>query len=506
MLKHIDNFLNRITMYRLTIWGLGFLLAAAFLLSLFGLLSFAPIPLLFSIALLLVVCLLVNQIFAAIYKAPSNVESVYITALILALIISPPKTTGQLMFLAWAAVFAIASKYILAINKKHVFNPAAIAMVIWAFGFSQYASWWTGTLFMAPFVFVVGFLITRKIKRTSLVVSFFATAIVFTLGYVMLKGQNNFLVVKEAILYSPMMFFAFIMLTEPATTPPTKKLQIIYGALAGFFFVPFFHIGNFYISPELDLVLCNLFSYLVSPKEKLILQLKEKIKIATDTYEFVFHPDRKLAFKPGQYMEWTLAHQKQDTRGMRRYFTVASSPTEPDIKVGVKFYQKPSSYKMAMESLRLQDIVVTSQLAGDFTLPSDASKKLIFIAGGIGVTPFRSMVKYLTDKKEKRDIIMFYANNTYADIAYREIFDRARQELGINVIYTLSNLENIPPDFNCENGFVSQEMIERLVPDFKDRMFYISGPRSMIVSFEKTLKDMGIHARNIKTDYFPGFA
>jgi ferredoxin-NADP reductase len=205
-------------------------------------------------------------------------------------------------------------------------------------------------------------------------------------------------------------------------------------------------------------------------------------------------------------MEWTLGHKKQDTRGIRRYFTIASSPTEDTIRMGVKFYEKPSSYKQALDSLHPQDIIVASGLAGDFTLPKNQHQKLVFLAGGIGVTPFRSMIKYLTDINEKRDIIMFYANGSFIDIAYQEVFDQAHQNLGIKTIYTLNNLTGVPADFDHQEGLVTRNMIVQKVPDYQERVFYISGPRTMIESFQKTLKEMGIPKRNIKTDFFPGFA
>jgi ferredoxin-NADP reductase len=296
------------------------------------------------------------------------------------------------------------------------------------------------------------------------------------------------------------------MLTEPMTTPPTKNLRIIYGAMAGFLSAPFVHIAGFYFTPEIALLAGNIFSYIASPKQKLMLKLKEKIKIADNTYDFVFEPDKKLKFQPGQYLEWTLPHKKMDNRGMRRYFTIASSPTENDLIMGVKFYDKPSSYKKSLISLDKGSTIVASQLSGDFILPEDKNKKLIFIAGGIGATPFKSMVKYLIDRNEKRDIIIFYSNRSFKDIAYKEIFDQAQQKLGIKTIYCLSDLDSVPSNWNGERGFVSQAMIKKYAPDFMDRMFYISGPRSMILTFQKALKDAGIHKNHVKTDFFPGFA
>jgi len=201
-----------------------------------------------------------------------------------------------------------------------------------------------------------------------------------------------------------------------------------------------------------------------------------------------------------------LAHEKIDNRGIRRFFTIASSPTEKEIIMGVKFYDKPSSYKQSLINLQKGDTIVASQLTGDFTLPRNKKKKLIFIAGGIGITPFRSMIKYLIDNNEKRDIILFYSNKSFTDIAYKEVFDRAERQLGIKVIYCLSDLNSIPENWQGEKGFMNKETIEKYAPDFAERIFYISGPHSMIETFQTALKDAGVHKNHIKTDFFPGFA
>ena len=148
---------------------------------------------------------------------------------------------------------------------------------------------------------------------------------------------------------------------------------------------------------------------------------------------------------------------------------------------------------------------MAGQLAGDFVLPSDKKQKLVFFAGGIGVTPFRSMVKYLIDQNEKRDITIFYANRTPQDVVYKDLFDEAQKKLGIKTIYTVSKNDSSAL-WSGETGYITEQMIKEKLPDFKDRMFYLSGPRSMIVSFEKTLKNMGIKNNHIKTDFFPGFA
>jgi ferredoxin-NADP reductase len=308
------------------------------------------------------------------------------------------------------------------------------------------------------------------------------------------------------VFYSPLLFFAFILLTEPLTTPPTRKSRIYYGAIVGFFFTPLFHIGTLYTTPELALLIGNVFSYLVSPKNNLILKLKGKTQIGPDTYEFVFAAPRKFVFAPGQYMEWTLSHNGPDSRGNRRYFTLASAPTERDLKLGVKFSNKSSTFKKAMLSMDSEHEIVASQLAGDFVLPANPRQKCIFIAGGIGITPFRSMIKYLLETHQRRSIILFYSNRTVDDIVYKDIFDRAEKELGIKTIYTVTDTRNVPPNWAGQVGRITPQWIKKFVPGYKNYIFYISGSISMINTFKDTLRLLGIKDSQIKTDYFSGLS
>ncbi len=163
MLKTIDNLLNRVTMYRLVLYYLIFLVVVAFLLSVANVFSFDPFALLLTIAFLLIVSAIANRIFSRTFGVPANVESVYITALILALIITPLHSWSDLWFLFWAAVLSMASKYILAIKGKHLFNPAAFAVAVTYYAINQSASWWVGSGPMLFFVVVGGLLVVRKL-------------------------------------------------------------------------------------------------------------------------------------------------------------------------------------------------------------------------------------------------------------------------------------------------------------------------------------------------------
>ncbi len=511
MLKLIDNLLNRITMYRFVLYYLIFLVLVAAALSFFGLLPFQPADIIVSALVITAVSWVASKTFAKVFNVPANVESAYITALILALIVTPPSlsryfSSSGLSFLIWASAWAMASKYILAIRKKHIFNPAAFAVALTALTISHSASWWIGTFPMLPFVLLGGLLVARKILRFDLVLGFFVAAFAVIIGFGLARGTDPLTTIWKITAETPILFFAFIMLTEPLTTPPTRTLRVLYGAFVGALFAPQLHIGPIYSTPELALLTGNVLSYLISPKEKYVMTLAGKIKIAPDIYDFLFLPDREMKFRPGQYLEWTRGHQKTDSRGNRRYFTIASSPAEEEVRLGVKFYPDASSFKRSMLSMEEGDEVVASQCAGDFVLPKDECKKLVFMAGGIGITPFRSMIRDLLERNEARSIIMMYSNRTAAEIVYKDVFDEAQERLGIKTIYTLTKTDQIPSDWTGARGRVDPRMIAREIPDYRERTFYLSGPRSLVVGFEEVLKNMSIPKRQIKTDFFPGFA
>lgn len=520
MFDIVDNFLNKTTMYRVVLYVLFFFFGAALILSIFNLLPFSPLALIVSFFVILIVSEIINRIFAYLYNAPTNVESVYITALIIFFLINPPQLNASvfsefLPLVCWASLFAVASKYILAIGRKHIFNPVAISMVLLAFILHSSANWWIGTVYMLPFVLFGGFLIVRKTQRLDLVLSFIISALGTMAVIALWNGEHIFSIFNNLALVlkdSAFLFFTFIMVTEPLTSPTTKRLRIAFGVLVGFLFLPTLHIGSYYSTPELALVIGNIFAYIVSPKEKLFLKLRERIQVSTDTFEFVFQKnqknkkDGKFNFHPGQYMEWTLKHRHPDTRGNRRYFTLASSPTEEDIRLGVKFYEAPSSFKKELLTMPIGGEIVAAQRSGDFILPNDKDQELVFIAGGIGITPFRSMIQYLLDRGEKRQITLLYSNKKTSDIAYKPILDRAEKELGIKTIYAITDGDELPSDSSMHTGFIDVELIGKEIPDYANKTFYISGPHGMVKAFEKTLKSMGISKRNIKIDFFPGFA
>jgi ferredoxin-NADP reductase len=505
MKNAIDNALNQITMYRLALYYVAALLAVAFGLGFLGLVPHDPTAIAFSAVFIMAVCWLTNRLFAGLFRVPVNTESIYITALILALIMPPVVATDTLGVagLALASAAAIASKFLLAIGRKHLFNPVAIGVVASSFLLDQPATWWIGgNSVLMPLVMVAGLLVVRKVQRFEMVGIYLLANVVTTLATTSPDMYGEAL--TQGVLYSPLLFAGFAMLTEPLTAPHARVPSLFYGGIVGLLSAPNIHIGGFYFTPEIAFLVGNLFAYAVSPKGRFKLTLVRIEKLAAGCYDFVFRSDRRPVFKAGQYLDWTLGVRNPDDRGNRRPFTIASAPGDDEVHLGVKFYPGPSAFKRSLLNMKPGDTIYGSQIAGEFTLPKDRNEKLAFIAGGIGVTPFRSMMQELIDTRDDRSIVMLYGNNSVKEIAYADVFDRAERELGIKTVYAVASDATL--DTNMHRGFIDADLIKREVPDYRERTFYVSGPRAMVLSFQGVLKELGIASSRIKVDFFPGFA
>lgn len=504
-LRWLDNLLNSITMYRLVLYGLGALAVIAIILAAVGLLDYSPWQMVLSLVTLLLVCYGANYLLAHLLKAGASFESADITALILFFLILPPASWSDWHLLLGAAVIAMASKYIVAWRNKHLFNPAAItAVLLGVLGFGV-VGWWVGSTILLPFVLILGLLVVRKIRRFALFGTFVVASLLTMAITTALTGGDSMFTLQQMIISWPLVFFGTIMLTEPATTPPVRSLQITYGVIVGVLFSSQFHIGPLFATPELALVVGNIFSYSVSSKQRLRLSLVTSRRLSADIIEFVFSTPEKLVFRAGQYLEWTIPGFFSDSRGNRRYFTIASAPTEPELRLGVRTFDNGSEFKKRLQALAPGAEMWAGQLAGDFVLPTNSAEKLVFIAGGIGITPFRSMVRQLLDKKEKRDIILIYTCVSAEHFVYKEIFDEAEQIVGLKTIYVITDKSKAPAGWQGVTGFLTSEMIRTQIPDYQLRRFYLSGPNAMVQSYATLLQATGVKRSAIKKDYFPGF-
>lgn len=500
-LSYPQAFVDRIGMYQIVSGVLGILAIISILAGFTGLLPYSGIDQLRALVPALMWALALNYVTARSSKISPNQESAIITTLILFFLVVPGESFIDNWPLYVAVTIAIMSKYVLVYKKQHFLNPAAIGAVALSLPGFYVFSWWVGnpTLFIP--LLLLGILVVMKVRKWTPVLWFIGIGLVTYLFEAIRFGEMLVPASQTFFLSWPTLFLAFFMLTEPFTLPPTKKQQAGYGALVGFLsnttlFMPFFG-----MTPELALIIGNILVAPLRVSQKLFLKLEEKKLIANDTYEFIFKKPAGFSFVAGQYLEWMLPHQKSDGKGTRRYFTIASSPTESQVRVSMKITANRSSFKEALSKLDVGETVVASQLAGDFVLPKNREKKLGFIAGGIGVTPFRSHVKYMIDSDNEHDTVLYYCVNTANELAYNDIWQAAQKNFTFSYIPVVVKEDAM---HGGEKGFVTAEIIKRRTPDYLERVWYISGPPGMVNAYKKLLKEIGVKRSNIKTDFFPG--
>lgn len=502
MLQSIDRFLNGITMYWLVLYVLLSLAAVSIIFGTLGIISYSGMSLVVALAILFFATYGTNELIGKIIGVTPNPESAPITALILFFVMAPIDSATTAIYLVLAAVVAMVSKYVLTFRRQHLFNPAALAAVVVGIP-TGLATWWIGTLYLLPFVLVAAVLLTRKVRRFTMVTATILASTVVSLLVALSYQEPLGDTLWNLFVSGPLIFFAAVMVTEPFTAPGTGKARLVYGGLIGAVSSLPVSFGILSTTPEMTLLAANFVSFFTGLRRRLVLKLLGSDTIARDTYQFTFAAPAGVSFKAGQYLEWMLPHEKSDRRGMRRYFTIASAPTEAHLRIGVKIVDGGSTFKQHLRTMLPGDTMYAAALGGDFTMPRSTSEKLAFIAGGIGVTPFRSMVTQIVDTGEQRDVALLYACRTAADIAYKPLFTQAAGH-GVRTTYVLSEDPTLQsPD--TEHGIIDAVMLTRRIPDFKERTFYLSGPDAMVQAYKKLLASMGVQSSRIRTDYFPGF-
>ncbi len=213
-------------------------------------------------------------------------------------------------------------------------------------------------------------------------------------------------------------------------------------------------------------------------------------EIAKNIQTFTFSTEYPLSYVAGQFIEMTIPHENPDERGIKHWFTLSSSPTEENISITTKFFgEKASTFKKTLFGLKPGDDVQITAPEGDFTLPKNDKQPLVFIAGGIGITPYRSMLQWLKDTKSQRTIQLIYGVKKEDELAFRTLIQ-------------LSHLSFTP----LVGKRLTSELLLSQIKNVQEQLIYISGPEPMVETLTKEFQAAGIEANAIKSDYFPNYS
>lgn len=236
----------------------------------------------------------------------------------------------------------------------------------------------------------------------------------------------------------------------------------------------------------------------------------QKKQESEDSYSFYF--DKKsyfgrknvsFNFLPGQYIRVLLNIENPDDRGSTRFFSVASSPTEPEYLFITTRIIK-SSFKLALANLKKGEVVKFMGPFGKFILKEEEKKPKVFVAGGIGVTPFRSMIKYSQDKNVQNILYLFNSFKDAKDITYYSEMNEVKESYPV-FSYIPTVTENKTPNWIGETGRISSEMIRTYVKDVNVPIYYVAGPEVMVEALSKVISEMGVASENIRSESFPGY-
>lgn len=230
-----------------------------------------------------------------------------------------------------------------------------------------------------------------------------------------------------------------------------------------------------------------------------------KKELAKDTYVFYFKRPQGFDFIPGQYNRWTLPITANDGRGSSRFFTISSSPLEKDhITVTTKIIQ--SDFKKALLQLKEKDEIKIFGPMGQFILDERDSRPRVLIAGGIGITPFHSMLTYAAAKHLSLPLTLFASFSIPEEMVYYDEFKKLEaKHPNIKIIYTITKPQESQVVWNGQTGRISPEMINKYVKDIPNNVFYVVGPPPMVDGTKAMLNAMRIPEDNFKTEQFTGY-
>jgi glycine betaine catabolism B len=220
-------------------------------------------------------------------------------------------------------------------------------------------------------------------------------------------------------------------------------------------------------------------------------------RVAQNTTSYFFQPESPYRFIAGQFLELTVPHSTMDDRGDKRWFTISSSPSDELISITTAtFGDASSSFKRELMSLQAGAKATVSLPMGDFVLPKDESIPLIFVAGGIGITPFKSIVSELQYRQQKRDITLLHVAHTQHEFSFHDQMQSALEQRYIPIT---------THDYARGHHKLSAELvIDRTAPT-DAHYIYVSGPEPLVETLSDELARHNIQRNHIFTDFFHGY-
>jgi len=235
------------------------------------------------------------------------------------------------------------------------------------------------------------------------------------------------------------------------------------------------------------------------------IRLTRREQVAEGTAAFVFEKPEGFQFKAGQFLRLTLIDPPEtDAEGDSRTFSIASAPHESDLMIATRM--RDTAFKRVIKAMQLGSELEVKGPFGRMTLHDDPARPAVFLTGGIGITPFRSIALEAAHAGLAHQLLLFYSNRRPEDAAFLdELAGLERTNPNYRFIATMTSAAGSKRPWTGETGYINAEMLSRFIDDLKAPVYYVAGPEGLVGAIRKTLGDAGVTEQDILAEEFSGY-
>jgi len=234
-------------------------------------------------------------------------------------------------------------------------------------------------------------------------------------------------------------------------------------------------------------------------------KLKSREEIAERTMAFHFEKPVGWAFKAGQFIDMTLLNPSQtDPEGNKRGFSIASAPQEETLMVATRL--RDTAFKRVLKAMPLETVVKIEGPFGNLTLHNNAKRTAVLLSGGIGITPFRSILFRAAKERLPHRIFLFYSNRRPEDAPFlAELQALQKENSNYKLVATMNEMDKSHQPWHGETGLIDKEMLSRHLKDAVSPIYYIAGPPGMVKGLHTMINATGVDDDDIRTEEFDGY-
>lgn len=234
-------------------------------------------------------------------------------------------------------------------------------------------------------------------------------------------------------------------------------------------------------------------------------RLLRRVEVAQDTMAFHFEKPTGFDFKPGQSADLTLLNPPEtDAEGNIRTFSIASPPFEDQLIFATRM--RNTAFKRSLKVVPIGTEINLAAPGGSFTLHKNANKPAVFLAGGIGITPFLSVVRHADHDRLPHKLYLFYSNRRPEDAPFLDVLQGLEKtNPNFRFVTTMTKMAASSHEWKGETGHINGEMLTRHVRTLQGPIYYIAGPPPMVVATREMLVGAGVDEDDIRSEEFPGY-